>query len=81
MSLEMLIHTFPLLLLFALYLAAIELRDLLYAVIVLGGASVTLAVIFYMLQAPDIAITQAAVGAGIATILFVVTVSKTKRGE
>ena len=81
MSLEILIHTFLLLLFFALCLVAIELRDLLYAVILLGGASVTLAVIFYMLQAPDIATTQAAVGAGIATILFVVTVSKTKREE
>lgn len=81
MSFEVLIHSFLLILLFALCLIAIELKDLLYAVIVLGGASVTLAVIFYMLHAPDIAITQAAVGAGAATIFFVIAVSRTKRGE
>jgi uncharacterized MnhB-related membrane protein len=59
----------------------IELRDLLYAVIVLAGASLVLAILFYMLQAPDIAITQAAVNAGVATILYVVAVSRTQRRE
>jgi uncharacterized MnhB-related membrane protein len=59
----------------------IELRDLLYAVIILAGASLVLAILFYMLQAPDIAITQAAVNAGVATILYVVAVSRTQRRE
>jgi len=81
MNLELFIHYFLLILVFVLSLIAIELRDLLYAVIVLGGASITLAVIFYMLQAPDIAITQAAVGAGVSTVLYVLTVSRTKREE
>lgn len=68
-------------LLFVLCVIAIELKDLLYSVIVLGGASITLAVIFYMLQAPDIAITQAAVGAGVSTVLFVIAISRTRRQE
>ena len=78
---EALIQNVLLVLMFALYLIAIELKDLLYSVIVLAGASVTLAVIFYMLQAPDIAITQAAVGAGLITALFVIAVSRTRRQE
>ena len=81
MNLELFIHHFFLILLFVLYLIAIELKDLLYAVIVLGAASITLAVIFYMLHAPDIAITQAAVGAGVSTILYILTVSRTRRKE
>lgn len=81
MSLEVLIQNALLLFLFLLFLIAIELKDLLYSVIVLGGGSVVLAVIFYTLHAPDIAITQAAVGAGVSTVLFVITVSRTRREE
>ncbi|MCS7131140.1 MAG: DUF4040 domain-containing protein [Hadesarchaea archaeon] len=81
MGWELLIQNLLLLLLFALCLIAIELKDLLYAAIVLAGAGVVLAVIFYMLQAPDIAITQAAVGAGVATALYVVAISRTRRLE
>ncbi|MDI6883984.1 MAG: DUF4040 domain-containing protein [Hadesarchaea archaeon] len=78
---EVLIQNALLIFMFVLCLIAIELRDLLYSVIVLAGASITLAVIFYMLQAPDIAITQAAVGAGVTTVLFVIAVSRTRRQE
>lgn len=78
---ETLIQNGLLVFLFALYLIAIELKDLLYSVIVLAGGSIALAVIFYVLHAPDIAITQAAVGAGVSTVLFVITISRTKREE
>ena len=73
---DVLIQNALLVFMFALYLVAIELKDLLYSVIVLAGSSITLAVIFYMLQAPDIAITQAAVGAGVTTVLFVIAISR-----
>lgn len=69
-----------LILMLALYAIAVEMKDLLHSVIVLAGASILLAVAFYVLQAPDIAITQAAVGAGITTVLFVIAISRT-RGE
>jgi energy-converting hydrogenase B subunit D len=78
---ETIIQSTLLILLLVLNVIAIQLKDLLYSVIMLGGASITLAVIFYMLQAPDIAITQAAVGAGVSTILFIITISRTRREE
>ncbi len=78
---ETIIQSVLLLLLLVLNLIAIQLKDLLYSVIVLGGSSITLAVVFYMLQAPDIAITQAAVGAGVSTVLFVIAISRTRRHE
>ena len=81
MSLEMLIQNALLVLLFVFSIIAIELKDLLYSVIVLAGASISLAVIFYMLHAPDIAITQAAVGVGVATVIFVIAISRTRRKE
>ena len=78
---EVVIQNALLIFMVVLYVLAIELKDLLYSVIVLTGASITLAVIFYMLQAPDIAITQAAVGAGVTTVLFVIAISRTRRKE
>lgn len=78
---EVVIQNALLIFMVVLYVLAIELKDLLYSVIVLTGASITLAVVFYMLQAPDIAITQAAVGAGLTTVLFVIAISRTRRKE
>lgn len=81
MTWEILIQNVLLIALILMTFLAIELKDLLYAVVILAGASVTLAVIFYMLQAPDIAITEAAVNAGVATAIYVIAISKTKREE
>jgi len=81
MTWDLIFNNLLLLLLLILSWIAIELKDLLYSVIILGGASVTLATIFYMLQAPDIAITEAVVGAGVSTILYVVAISRTRREE
>jgi multicomponent Na+:H+ antiporter subunit B len=64
-----------------LSLISILLRDLILAVIILAGADVVLAVLFYLLAAPDIAITQVAVCAGVLTFIFVLTIKKTKRFE
>lgn len=76
MLLELLLVT-----LVILSIIVIELKDLLYAVIILAGANVIIAVLFYLMAAPDIAVTQAAVCAGLMTFLFVVTIHKTERLE
>lgn len=64
-----------------LAIAALEMGDLLSAVIVLAGFSLCLAVSFYFLQAPDVALAEAAVGTGVSTALFVVAIYKTERGK
>ena len=56
-------------------------RDLLVASIVLSVYSLIMAIMFTQLNAPDVALTEATVGAGISTILFVVTIAKTTRRE
>lgn len=81
MSSAILLQNFLLIVLIGAALLAIELKDLLYAVIILAGASVVLSITFYMLQAPDIAITEAAVNAGVATVLYIIAISKTQREE
>lgn len=51
-------------------------RRLLAAVIVYLAFSVTLAVLWSALQSPDLAITEAAVGAGVSGILFFLTLKQ-----
>ena len=61
--------------------AAISLKDLLGAVVVFSAYSLVMAMLWTHLRAPDHALTEAAVGAGITTVLFVVTIFKTTRRE
>ncbi|WP_049987601.1 DUF4040 domain-containing protein [Halobellus rufus] len=60
-------------------LAAILLRDVLNAIIAFGAFSFGISVAWVLLAAPDVALTEAAVGAGITTVLFLVTIAKTVR--
>ena len=60
---------------------AIEQKDLVHSVLVLAGLDLVVAVIFYLLKAPDIALTQAAVCAGLMTFIFLITIHKTERFE
>lgn len=56
-------------------------KDLLSATIIFSAYSLIMAILWMLLSAPDIAITEAAIGSGITTILFIVTISKTRRME
>jgi uncharacterized MnhB-related membrane protein len=56
-------------------------KDLLYAVLATGVVSVVLSVFFYLLQAPDVAITEAAIGIALTTIIFIITIRNTSRDE
>ncbi len=69
------------LLLVASGLYAIIQKDLLYAVISTGVISLILSVMFYLLQAPDVALTEAAIGVALTTVIFVITIRNTTRFE
>ncbi len=56
-------------------------KDLLKSVIFLGVSSLCTAMVFFLLNAPDIAITKAAVEAGLTTAIFIVAIQKTSRFE
>lgn len=75
------VFNFLLIVMVFLILVLIELKDLLYAVIVAAVQSILLAFLFFMLKAPDIALTQVTIGAGILTALFVAVLMKTSRIE
>jgi len=60
---------------------AIVQKDLLYAVIATGVISLVLTALFYLLQAPDVALTEAAIGVALTTIIFIITIRNTVRHE
>ena len=51
-------------------------RDLLTSIIIFMSYSLIMCVIWMILQSPDLAITEAAVGAGVTSILFFLTLKK-----
>ncbi|MBV1708555.1 MAG: DUF4040 domain-containing protein [Erysipelothrix sp.] len=56
-------------------------KDLLGAVILFASYSLIMAVLWLLLRAPDIALTEAAIGAGVTTMLFIAVISRTGRME
>ncbi len=56
-------------------------KDLLNAVIAAGFVSLIAAILFYFLQAPDVAMAEASIGAALTTAIFVIAIRKTKRFE
>ncbi len=78
---EQFIIMFLLTLLAILSFAIIYLKDLLASVILLSVYSLVAAAIFVVMDAVDVAFTEAAVGAGISTILLLGTLSFTRRQQ
>ena len=73
--------TMILLLLILLSLYTLLSRDLLHGTIALSAVSLLSAILFYYLYAPDVAITEAAVGAGVSTVVFVWAIRATERRD
>ncbi len=60
---------------------ACHFENLLSAVIALGATGIFAAAEFLILQAPDVAISEAAVGAALSPLIFIVTLKKIKGGK
>ena len=60
-------------------IAAVSVKDLLSAVIILGAYSFFMCLLRAEMGAVDVAFTEASVSAGIGTVLFIAAVSRTKR--
>ncbi|SHH62885.1 hydrogenase subunit MbhD domain-containing protein [Clostridium grantii] len=57
-------------------IAVSSIKNILGSIIVFMVYSLIMAIIWEQLNAPDLAITEAAVGAGVTTLLFVLTLKK-----
>ena len=72
-------HTFQILLLVFLVACAVAVsftKNLLNAILVYMSYSLVMSVLWVCLESPDLAITEAAVGAGVTSLLFFATLKK-----
>ena len=60
---------------------AIEAKKLLTSVIMLSAMSLLSVLLFVIMKAPDVAITEASVGAGLTTAIFLLSLRKLKRAD
>ena len=70
---------FEIILLFSLVVCAVSVaftKDLLTSIVIFMSYSLIMCVIWVLLQFPELAVTEAAVGAGVTSILFFVTLKK-----
>ncbi len=61
-------------------LVIIKSKDLLFSAILLGVNGLIATLLFYILKAPDIAITEAAIS-GMSTVILILAISRTRRFE
>jgi len=60
---------------------AIVFKDLIAAAIAVAAMSLLLSLEFYILQAPDVAIAEAGIGACLTTAILIISIRATRREE
>lgn len=56
-------------------------KDLLSAVVIFSAFTLMMSFLWLILHTPDVALTEAAIGAGVTCIFFVAVISRTERYE
>ena len=72
-------HIVVLVIMLAAAFLAVVLRDLLSSVIALAAASLLLALEYYLLHAPDVAIAEAGIGAALTMAIYIFAIRATKK--
>lgn len=62
-------------------LAVLLLKDFLSALAAFSVVSLALSVLFVLVRAPDVAMTEAAIGSGLTTFLFFFVLRRVRGGE
>ena len=70
-----------LILILCLAIYSLSSKDLLHGILALSAVSLISALLFYILNAPDVAITEAAVGTGVTTVVFLGVIRHTDRKD
>jgi uncharacterized MnhB-related membrane protein len=60
---------------------AVRLESMVGAVVSAGLASLFAAVTYVMLAAPDVAMTEASIGSGLSTVIFLYAIRRTRGGD
>ena len=64
--------------LLAAAVTAVVVRNLLSAIILVGAVSLLVSYIFLRMGAPDIAMTEAAIGSALSTVIFLIALRRTR---
>ncbi len=64
-----------------LAILSVQFKDLLAAVVAMGAVSLIISLLFLLLQAPDVAMAEASIGAALTMIIYIIVVRKTERRE
>ena len=78
----MLIEIFKIILLCLLIVCAVSVcfsKNLLVSIVIFMSYSLIMSIIWMLLESPDLAITEAAVGAGVTSVIFFLTLKKIKK--
>ena len=67
-------------LMLAAAVVAVTVRSILSAVILVGVVSLMVAYLFLRMGAPDVAMTEAAIGAALSTVIFLLALARTRGG-
>ena len=69
------------LLILASAVAAIQAKELVVSIIAAGLVSLMASVLYLLLSAPDVAMTEAAIGSGLSTIIFFYVLNRVRGKE
>jgi multicomponent Na+:H+ antiporter subunit A len=74
-------QTVLILVMIAAAVLAVRSKDLMNAVIACALVSLIASILFFFLHAPDVAMAEAAIGAGLTTAIFIFAINRTIRYE
>jgi len=77
----MIIVTFLVIIMLMCAILACVFKDLLNALIASSIVSLITAILFFILQAPDVAMAEAAIGTALVIVIFIVAIRRTNRYE
>jgi len=61
--------------------AAVVTKSLLASIILSGGVSLAASVVFLLMGAPDVAMTEAAIGSGLTTVVYLYAMARSKQAD
>lgn len=62
-------------------IAAMNTRNLVSGAVLVGVVSLLVSYLFLRMGAPDVAMTEAAIGAGLSTVIFLIAIRRTEEEE
>jgi uncharacterized MnhB-related membrane protein len=62
-------------------IGAIRTKSILVSIILSGGVSLVASLVFLLIGAPDVAMTEAAIGSGLTTVVYLYALARSKQAD